>query len=686
MPDPVTFDSQPIQTSPTFHTETSNVPSATAPYAKGTSTPPNGGDVTDVNNPAPDNASSSQGIVFDSVPVSHPAVPSLADKVNEVGDNLAKGFGKDILQTTTGLGHIIHNVGEYVRPGLGEAIIPQSGLTAEEAYSHPHGIAQHVGLAGGSIAEFLLGDEALKGLSMAEKFTQVAKTMKMAENSPRLMKALKIGADAARMGTVQGVQTGVKTGGDVGAAAESGLVGAGTAGVLGGVGSLLGEGASAAGNAGTKVQELGDRAATAAPKAEISSQLADKINSSEDQLKSDYGKKLNDFVSRTQGTTVPYADSPFHNAVQDILGKGESESTPFDEALRKSRPGSARVNQTLEDLDALEKPQPPPKPDTWVDADGVKHTEPIPEVKPPEPINMDMKTLLGQRALLGERIRQIKGVSSEDLADKQVYGKLMDGVDDTIDTLVGKANDPEVADEYQDLRQNYKEHVNLYQDPVVKAITNPKGAPDDAARAFVGLVNKSGLPQAGKVQQSLATLQKVLDPLGKEGDKPLKDFGGQVFHTMLNDAAPGGQFNASKFMDTWSRIDPATKDKLFGVGSLPEGAQGPETLLDSLSHDAKDVRNIQRLTRVGLLSTGGLPFHATGLGAIGLLALINENAGVQAGRNTLDFIANHPAVWKTFRGLGAAANSPITQGIGKAAQIGATNAAGRATEPDKDKE
>jgi hypothetical protein len=684
VPDPVTFDSQPIQTSPTFHTETSNVKSAVVPYAQGTSSPPNGGDVTDVNNPAPDNASSSQGVVFDQVPVQQTShTPEPKGILSSVGDtyaNYEKGLAKGVLQTTSGLGNIIHNVGEYVHPGLGEAIIPQSGLTAEEAYATPHGTAQHIGSGAELVAEFLMGDEAMKGLSMADKYAQIAKTMKMAENSSRLMKALQIGADAARMGVVQGAQTGVKTGGDADAALRSGVVGAGTAGVLGGVGSALGEGASALGNAGKKVQELGDRAAAAAPKGEISSQLADKINSSEDLLKSDYGDKLKDFVSRTKGTTVPYADSPFHNAVQDILGKGESEATPFDEALRKSRPGSARVNQTLEDLDALGKPPEPAEPETWVDNNGVKHTEPVLKMDEPEPVNMDMKTLLGQRALLGERIRQIKGVSSEDLADKQVYGKLMDGVDDTIDTLVGKAKDPEVADEYQDLRQNYREHVNLYQDPVVKAITNPKGAPDDAARAFVGLVNKSGLPQAGKVQQSLATLQKVLDPLGKEGDAPLKQFGHQVFHTMLSDAAPEGHFNASKFMDTWSRIDPATKDKLFDAG--PDA----ESSVAKMATDAQSVRNIQRLTRVGLLSTGGLPFHATGLGAIGLLALINENAGVQAGRNTLDFIANHPAVWKTFRGLGHVAESPTTQAIGEGVQKVATNAAGRATEPDKDKE
>jgi hypothetical protein len=59
---------------------------------------------------------------------------------------------------------------------------------------------------------------------------------------------------------------------------------------------------------------------------------------------------------------------------------------------------------------------------------------------------------------------------------------------------------------------------------------------------------------------------------------------------------------------------------------------------------------------------------------------------VQAGRNTLDFIANHPAVWKTFRGLGHVAESPTTQAIGEGVQKVATNAAGRATEPDKDKE
>lgn len=630
--------------------------------------------------PPPDGS----GVVSSSPDAPQAPTPSLADKVNDVGDNLAKGFGKGVLQTTTGLGHIIHNVGEYVHPGLGEAIIPQSGLTAEENMSQTHGTAQAIGAGAESVGEFLMGDEALKGLSMADKFAHVAKTMKMAEKSPRLMQALKVGADAAtRAGITQGVQTGLKTGGDVGAAVKSGLVAAGTAGVLSGSGSAISEGAAAAGSAGKKVQQLGDAASTAAPKGEIASGLADKINSSEDLLKSDYGEKLKDYVDRTDGTTVPYADSPFHKSVQDIIGKGETESTPFDDALRKSRPGSARVNQTLEDLDALGKPPEPAEPETWVDNNGVKHTEPVQKMDAPEPINMDMKTLLGQRALLGERLRSIKGVSSEDLADKQVYGKLMDGLDDTIDTLVGKAKDPDVADEYQDLRQNYKEHVNLYQDPVVKALTNPKGAPDDAARAFVGLVNKAGTPQAGKVQQSLSTLQKVLDPLGKEGDKPLKDFGSQVFHTMLSDASPGGDFNASKFMETWTRIDPATKEKLFDVGKLGEGAEGPQTLLDSMSHDANDVRNIQRLTRVGLLVGAGSPLHTAGIGVLGFLALLNEHAGVQAGRNALDFIANHPAVWKTFRGLGQAAESPITEGVGKAVQIGATNAAGRATEPDE---
>lgn len=610
---------------------------------------------------------------------------NIAAGINSVG----AGIGQGVLDTMGGAADIAHKAAKYA--GIGEQA---TGTAANYIHGKQQELEQQnrenptlnmIGKGTETLMEFVLGDEALKTLPMAQRLEHAAKTMKILEKSPRMMKAAQIAAEAANTGArnavVQGVQSGVKSGGDLGEAAK----GAATAGVLGGAlgaaGGALGETLSAAGKAGKKVQELGDIAANAPSKQEVASKLADTINDSKEALHTNYDASVKDYVSRAGDTTVPYKESPFHTAVADVLGKGAAEGDAFDAALRKSRPGSSRVNQMLEDLNDLAEPKAEEvKPETWVDANGAKHTEPSVPAATPEPIEMNMQKLIEKRQLFRERIAGIKGSTSEDLADKAVYGKLLDGVDDTIGQVAEKSGDPELIDEYKDLRSNYKSRINLYDDPVVKAIINPKGAPDDAARAFIARINQSGLPQSGNVQRNLNVLQKVLDPLGTEGDKPLKEFGGQVFQTLLSDASHEGQFNASKFMDTWKKIDEPTKERLFDAGEDSHSA------LAEYANDAQSVKNIQRLTRIGLLTAGGAatPLHHVGMGLLGTLALLNENAGVQAGRNLLDFAANHPWTWKTFRGLGHVADSEAAQGVAKVAKTAATNAAGiGVTDTDK---
>lgn len=550
--------------------------------------------------------------------------------------------GVDLVNRLTGH-HIPNSVTSNLHAAAGE------GAGGQSDASHK------IGYGGETLAEFVMGDEALKALPMAVRLETAAKTMKVFEKSPKLMRALQIGAEAlntgARNAGVQGIQTLVRSGGDP----EQTLKAAGTAGVLGtglgAVGGVLGEATGAAGNAGRKVQELGDVAGSAPSKGDVLSGLQDQIKQSQNDLHADYDTAVKDYATRVGDNTVPYKDSSFHKAVTDTLGKGLADADPMDAALNKSRPGSARVNQMLEDLKDLADPKvETPKPEKWTDANGVTHTEPAAAAEAPEPIELNMQKLIEKRQLFRERMAQIKGVTSEDLADKAVYGKLLNGVDDTIGDLANKSGDPDIIDEYEDLRSNYKDKIGLYNNPVIKAITD--GKPDDAARSFIGIVNKSGLPQAGKIQANLNALQKVLDPLGDKGNAPLQEFGSQVFKTMMKDASSGsGQFNASKFMDTWNRIDPETKTKLFDAG--PDAT----SVVAQYAKDAKSVANVQRLTRVGLLGGIASPLHipVPGLGLVGLLAMVNENAGVQAGRNVLDFVANHPWTWKTFRGLDSGA-------------------------------
>ena len=121
------------------------------------------------------------------------------------------------------------------------------------ANSTLNGTAEKVGAGVETIGEFLAGDAALKGLSVADKLTKISGVMKYVEQFPRLDSALKLGInigkagaelspeerellrahpviarlvgvgyDAIRAGTVQAGQTAVKTGGNVPEALKSG--------------------------------------------------------------------------------------------------------------------------------------------------------------------------------------------------------------------------------------------------------------------------------------------------------------------------------------------------------------------------------------------------------------------------------------------------------------------------------
>lgn len=186
-------------------------------------------------------------------------------------DQAIKGFGKGLEDTTAGVGSLIRKGLSMVSPSLAEKVIPAQGLSTERDQAVPHGAYEKLGYGGEGLAEFLLGDEALKGLSLADKLKHVSSVAKIFESSPTLMKAVQTGAniskmvgalgpeeasalqkspilarlasagmDAIRHGVVQGVQTGVKTGGDVKEAAKEGAVQAGASAVLGGAGGLVG--------------------------------------------------------------------------------------------------------------------------------------------------------------------------------------------------------------------------------------------------------------------------------------------------------------------------------------------------------------------------------------------------------------------------------------------------------------
>lgn len=550
-----------------------------------------------------------------------------------------------------------------------------------------------LGYGGESLVEFLAGDEALKGLSIAERLSKVASVMKIFENSPRLVNALKMGAsagkamgelspeeralvqksplltrligagmDAVRAGTVQGGQTFVHTKGDVGESVKDALTMAGTSGVIGGVTGTAGHILKKAGDTASKVGELSDKAEAAASREEVANKLAKNIDAAKDELHQKYEAGINDLKKRLKGVNVDYEGSPLHKAAQDLTNQGEAEAKPLDEAFSQARPGSKKVNDMVDKLanpGAEEEEE--AAADEWVDANGVKHTEPPAPKEEQPPITMNVDELIERRQLLGQRMRKLGYATSEDRADRDVYRSLIQGIDDTIGKLAEKSGDQSVVADYDALRTAYRSKINLFDDPVIEKIR--EGKVDDAAKQFVAVQKAdSALPSGGKVRYNTEVLRQIL------GDDGLKSFGKDVFGSMMKDSFENGKFNPAKFAKSWNRIADETKSDLFDINAANNG-------LNALAKDAKSAAVLQHLSRAGILAgVGGAAGHfsAVGMGIGSLIGFTVSEGGssFQKGREMLNYIANHPAAWGTYEVAGKLANSKAAKAASRATQVG----------------
>lgn len=155
----------------------------------------------------------------------------LAHDVQDPGQGVAIGAARGAALTAAGLAHIARKVtgttGSTTAAEKGAQTFGEGGDTG----------AEEAGKFIESAGEFMMGDEALKGLSYVDKLKKVLPALKVLEKSPVLAKAV----DAAmQQGTVGGAQALAKTGGDVGTAAETGAM----TGAFGGVLNAATEGAA----------------------------------------------------------------------------------------------------------------------------------------------------------------------------------------------------------------------------------------------------------------------------------------------------------------------------------------------------------------------------------------------------------------------------------------------------------
>ena len=144
----------------------------------------------------------------------------LAKGAKVVGGTL-EGIGEGVFGTAAGASDILDKT-TGMTPGTVNRYLHK--LAGDE--NSEHGTAQIVGRGLEDIGEFILGDEALKGLAISQRLLKASNAAKIIEESPVLNRIFNAGVRAIRGGTVSGTQGYIKSSGDVGDAVITGTLGA----------------------------------------------------------------------------------------------------------------------------------------------------------------------------------------------------------------------------------------------------------------------------------------------------------------------------------------------------------------------------------------------------------------------------------------------------------------------------
>jgi hypothetical protein len=213
-------------------------------------------------------------------------------------------------------------------------------------------LGEGAGNAASQLTGFFLGDEALKGLSVADRLLEAGKMAKVVEKSPLLTRIV---SAAIRGGTVGGVQNGLTSGTGSGA-----LTGA----ITGALGAPLGEGIAAA------VPGTIDAVGSAAGKAsDAMGRIAENVKAAikpgvvQDALQADLRNILND-AAKEAGVN-PSASQSIRDVANDVSNAVQSKAKSAYDALDEATGGRVQrfkdavknVQQKIRELNGIDPDQ-----------------------------------------------------------------------------------------------------------------------------------------------------------------------------------------------------------------------------------------------------------------------------------------------------------------------------------------
>jgi hypothetical protein len=497
------------------------------------------------------------------------------------GEITASGVGLGAFKGGVETAHTVGALGSKainaVRPGTVPDVSFEEPKNLEAANT-----SEKIGKVGENVFEFLVGDEALKGLSLAEKAKHLAGVAKVLETSPKAAKALEIGANALRQGTVGGTQT-LAHGGTLEDAATTGLV-------TGGVGAALegaGVGIKALKNFVTRnpqVEQMGRELVSGLTEGATPEQVARTVGKNvadaEEKMRSTYDAGFKKISAQGQSVPVSIAGSPLQQTATDLLSDSKIPGT-VAESLKGVIPDAEKIEPFLKQMSESK-----------------------------EVFSWDQMEATRQK--IGETIRKLPW----DSPIRPDLIKVRYAIDDTFEKAAEKAGNADLSDQIKSLRGQYAQTNGLLEERAIE--TQRDKNPN--ARADV-LRGKESV-------HDVNTLRRLIGP------DNMKVVEGSMLDSMIQKASKNGELQGRQLLRDFNKLGPDAKQAIWGE-RLPQIEQFmkqagslPNVVLDKIvNHYAPYALGTAAIYKLG---SGDVKGAATVAGAAGLAALLRNPIVLEA--------------------------------------------------------
>jgi hypothetical protein len=489
------------------------------------------------------------------------------------GEITASGVG---LGAVKGGLETAHTVGRVANAATGDSISALPTSFQEPKSLEAANTSEKIGKVGENVFEFLVGDEALKGLSLAEKAKHLAGVAKVLETSPKAAKALEIGANALRQGTVGGTQT-LAHGGTLEDAATTGLV-------TGGLGAAFegaGVGIKAFKNFVTRnpqVEQMGRELVSGLTEGATPEQVARTVGknlaSAEEKMHSAYDEGIKKISAQGQSVPVPIAGSPLQQTATDLLSDSKMPGS-VAESLKGVIPDAEKIEPFLKQMSESK-----------------------------EVFSWDQMEATRQK--IGQTVRKLPW----DSPIRPDLIKLRYAIDDTLEKAAEKAGNADLSDQIKSLRGEYAQTNAALEERAISTLRDKN--PNAIADVLLG-------------KQSVHSVNTLRRLIGPENMKAVE---GSILDKMIQDASKNGELQGRQLFRRFNGLGPDAKQAIWG-NRLPQveefmqqAGKLPNVVLDKiLSHYGPQALGVGAMYELG---KGDVKSAATLGGAVALSAILRH--------------------------------------------------------------